>query len=136
MGAGHGTECDAMAIVHGTQMLACQNLCMSDHFICLPQTTETRSLCDAIKPVLLYTIIACMHIKIQAASKQVLRDLENFGAIIVQINLDIAAFNQYVEGKHAELHAHGMTDGAMVMHLLQGYNVAADKPFVAWIKHH
>jgi len=77
-----------------------------------------------------------MHIDTQTTSKKVLRDLENLGAIMVQLNSDIATFNQYVEGKHAELHACGMRDVAVIMHLLQGYKVAADKPFIAWIKCH
>jgi len=65
-----------------------------------------------------------------------MRDLENLKAIMVQANLDIAAFNQYVKGKHAEVHACSMTDAVTITHLLQGYKAAADKPFVTWIKHH
>jgi len=55
---------------------------------------------------------------------------------MVQVNSDNTAFNLYVEGKQAELHAHSMADAAATMHLLQGYEAAADKPFVAWIKRH
>jgi len=55
---------------------------------------------------------------------------------MVQLNLDIQAFNLYIEGKYRELRARGQTDPAVITHLFQGYEAASDKPFVTWIKHH
>jgi len=138
---------DAMVIVHGTQTLACQNSCMSGHCLWDSINTDARNkvttYADLYKidgyksgPVLLRAIIACTHIDTRAASERVLRDLENLGSVMIQVNSDIAAFNLYVEGKHAELRARGMTDPAATSHLLQGYEAAADEPFVAWIQRH
>jgi len=55
---------------------------------------------------------------------------------MVQLYLDIHAFNQYMEVKYQELHAKGQTDLTMITHLFQGYKAALDELFVEWIKHH
>jgi len=55
---------------------------------------------------------------------------------MVQLNSDVQAFNLYIEGKHQELHAHGMMGTAAVAHLFQGYEAAANEAFVMWIKCH
>ena len=137
----------AMAIVHATNTRNCQNSCMSGNSIWGSLTGEARNKVTTYAnhytfdgyisgPILLHAVIACTHIDTRAASEHVLRDLENLGAVMVQLNSDVEAFNLYVEGKHRELRARGMTDTAAVTHLFQGYEAAADEAFVMWIKRH
>jgi len=137
----------AMALVHATNTRNCQNSCMSGNSIWSLLTGEARNKVTTYAnhytfdgyisgPVLLLAVIACMHIDTRAVSEHILRDLENLGTVMVQLNSDVQAFNLYVEGKHRELRACGMTDTAAVTHLFQGYEAAADEAFVMWIKCH
>jgi len=103
----------AMAIIHATNTRNCQNSCMSSNSIWGSLTREARNKVTTYAnhytfdgyisgPVLLRSVITCTHINTQAASERILCDLENLGAIMVQLNSDIQAFNLYVKGKHCE----------------------------------
>jgi len=136
-----------MTAVHGAQTQAHQDLCMVGQCLWVSLLDDARNKVtshanqytfDGYKsgPALLRAIIACTHIDTRVSSERVLRDLENLGAIMIKFNSAIPSFNMYMENKHMELCACGMQDTAAIMHFFQGYEVAEDETFVAWIKRH
>jgi hypothetical protein len=136
-----------LQVIHTAQSRDHQNSCMSGLCIFNSLTAQAQNKVSASQdlfringhisgPILFRALIGCTHVDTRASVDRYKRKLEQLDLLMVECKSDIQAFNQEVDRIRTELSARGEFDTSLLTHLLQGYEAAADKEFVNWIKRH
>ena len=83
---------------------------------------------------LLKVVIRKSHVDTNATTSHILTQLGHVGKIVVDLNSDIVKVNEKVKALVEELAARGESTNHLLNDLFEGYKVASDKRFVAYIR--